>query len=479
MPIIYNGNKLIPAPLISISKNYDPNKTVIRNFNANRIASPTYDITLNGFLLANKGSPNSSGQFWTLSDYPPDEALAHDSQLASLLKKQEAIRGLFATEGQLLEIQPWDGTAPTKCNPRIVSLTFPEGNWVGLCQYSINLQADVLYGPLYAAGEDNVGQFLNDSSETWEINLAEGANDENYLNTYNLTHTVNAVGRRSYDVNGVLLKEPWEMARDWVQGRTGYDATRAASSGALNVPSYYTGFNHVKTESVDRAGGSYGITETWTLSSGNALEDFSINVQSGTDDGLVRVSINGTIQGLETRNTDYSITEKKYTAAQARWPNTASKILTRAQNYAGVGLNPRPLNTTVGHSPIAGTITYDYSYDNRPSNLITNALYENIEISDTLASQVFAVIPILGRAAGPLLQDIGTVNETRRSLSIECTVPPVFTNTYAAWTAGKPDVSAITGIVRPVATQVFKAEDTENWNPKTGKYSRNVSWVYQ
>ena len=27
--------------------------------------------------------------------------------------------------------------------------------------------------------------------------------------------------------------------------------------------------------------------------------------------------------------------------------------------------------------------------------------------------------------------------------------------------------------------QVFKVQDSENWNPKTGRYSRNVEWTYQ
>ena len=58
--VMYNGKRLIPAPLVSINKEYQrsPDNTKIgTNFN----------LTVNGTLLAYKGSPDSSGTFWTSS----------------------------------------------------------------------------------------------------------------------------------------------------------------------------------------------------------------------------------------------------------------------------------------------------------------------------------------------------------------------------------------------------------------------------
>src|SRR5690606_2773971 len=111
-------------------------------------------------------------------------------------------------------------------------------------------------------------------------------------------------------------------------------------------------------------------------------------------DGLTTVSVNGLVRGLESRNAAYLITESKYDAAQSKFSNIAGQILTRAQIYAGINLNITPKSTVVGRNPPAGTISYAYEYDNRPSTCIANALFEDITITDNNHTDIFAAIPV-------------------------------------------------------------------------------------
>src|SRR4051812_43623959 len=100
MPVLFNSNKIIPVEFITIS--YDPTRDPTNNQLATRL-----DIQIRGKLSATKGSPNSSGVFWNLPDYPPDEDIPADGRLGSILAKQKALKNLFKADYGSLEIQPW------------------------------------------------------------------------------------------------------------------------------------------------------------------------------------------------------------------------------------------------------------------------------------------------------------------------------------------------------------------------------------
>lgn len=474
MPVIYNSKKLIPAPRVSITKE-------INRTQGGDLVTPLYRISVNGTLLPDRGSPTSSGTFWTNTGYPPNETPTSNEMLKSLLKKQEAIRGLFATEGLVFEIQPWDGTTSASCNPRVTGLEFTSQDqmaWFNRCDFTINLEADVMYGPLFPEGETVNTYFVSDIEENWQMELNEQPANIDGVVTYRLSHTVSAVGRKTYSVDGQPTSA-WERARDWVQDRIGFDSQIMSSSGALNVPNGYAGYNHVRSESVDKTGGRYGINENWLVSNDTVLEDFTVDVRESIEEGLTSVSLQGTVTGLESRDANYQITETKWTAASGRFNTIEGQLLTRAQTYGGVSLNPNFKVFAKTKNPTTGIITYSVEYDNRPSNCITGARLESIQVTDNYPSDVFASIPVIGRAAGPVLQDINTVTESSRTLAIECVMESTGGCNYASMSGGKPNVTTLINNIKPVADQVFKKEDQETWSPKNGRYSRTITWVYQ
>ena len=323
MPVYFNSNKIIPAPFVAITKDYNTTDDV------QQIGS-SFNITVKGKLIAYKGSPNSSGVFWNVSGYPPDEVIADDSIMGSLIRKQEALRSLFANEGRSFEVQPWDGSAPIKCNPRVKRIDFLEGSptsWYNHMEYIITLEADILYVNGLAQGEDS-GDIINykvsKANEEWNIESA----DENNR-TYRLTHAVSAQGKRFYDSTGALVKPAWQNAQDYVLSRLqlGLQVDKMVASGVLNANTLQA-YNYVRGQHQNTLGGGFSVNETWLCfdASGNApaVEDFTVSAKT-SEDGKTRVSVEGQIKGLEVRNnTTFALISTKYANALNLWQNVVS-----------------------------------------------------------------------------------------------------------------------------------------------------------
>ena len=243
--VVYNEKRLIPAPLVSITKNYQKSGN-------GEIVGKVYNLTINGTIVAWMGSPMSDGSFWGSSGYPNDETIASENRLGAIQRKQEAIRHLFSNEGKSFEIQSSISNVPVKCNPRIVSIDFAQGIWHDRCEYTITLECDELYGGDFS-NEDIFLQYISDAQEQWTIDTNEDqAESLDISRTYALSHTISAQGKRFYNELGELTKEPWEHAKNFVLSKIGIDSSIITSSGINNLPSYYKGLNHVRNENIDK-----------------------------------------------------------------------------------------------------------------------------------------------------------------------------------------------------------------------------------
>ena len=150
------GCVIRPTPLISIS--HTPIKNKIGTMGS------TYNITLNGTIIADEGSPiytsNSSSVFGPNGKFnqigpnydgnipgnytrPPHESVNYGDKLSAIFTKQQAIRELFALDGQKMEILPITGDEPILVlYPKVESINFEEGIYIDICKYTINLVAD-------------------------------------------------------------------------------------------------------------------------------------------------------------------------------------------------------------------------------------------------------------------------------------------------------------------------------------------------
>ena len=172
-------------------------------------------------------------------------------------------------------------------------------------------------------------------------------------------------------------------------------------------------------------------------------------------------------------------------------------------------LNPLPISTSEGHDPIKGTISYSHEYNSR-INLISGVLSENISLTLDAPADNVSETQVIGRQLGPILTKSGRTS-SKKSLSIEVVVKipraheemwvnntgcPLYTGGYVYTT-----IATIIEGVRPFGSivpktsnnewfgayatnkkdqgTVFLSSDQESWSPSTGRFSRNISWVFQ
>ena len=487
MSKIYYGadsSRLIPAPLVNISKTYTKSGD-------GEIIGKIYTLTITGTIIAWMGSPYSDGTFYTGSDYPDNEVVDTQNRLAAIQRKQEGIRSLFSVDGEKLEIQTAGGLTSVRCYPRIVDINFSEGVWHDKCEYTITLECDELLGGAFSE-EDTFNQYISNASEEWSIDTNEESAEEfGVPRTYTLSHSISAQGKRFYDTTG-LTKESWEQAKTFVLSKLGFDSQMVLSSGVLNLPSYYNGFNHSRNENVNKKDGSYSVTETWILASGSATEVFNVSTSDELESVYKKVNIEGTITGYDVRDSNLNITTGKWANAETKYNQISGLTLTRAQYFSGETLNISSLSETVGKNPMNGTIEYRFEYDTRPSNLISGARSEVISIADNIGGENFASVFVLGRTKGPVLQGLDTKPVNTRNLNIELVVEPETGTAQELLNSKKPsnnplyatDIQNVINAAKPIpnigsATIMFQDQPQENWDIKNFRYSYNTTWTFE
>jgi hypothetical protein len=376
------------------------------------------------------------------------------------------------------------------------------------------------------------GHFIQDYQESWSIESddqqAESTNP--YLpKTFRVTHNLSATGKTHFkpdptvDVGSIKTKA-WENAANFVKSRL-INKTEDVSgvypnmpgllgSGTLNLIGGLNAYNQVRTENVDEAAGSFAVTETFLLASGASYESFNLNITSNIDAPFIDVSIDGQIKGLESLST----TGVKYLHDRGYyWPLTSGTayhnamekyreisnnsnfgvgcdLYKRANNAVAVALNSQPKTITLGVNEYTGEINYSLAFDNRPTNIISGVLTEQISVNDTYPGDVFATIPVLGRDTGPVLQYMGSRTEYRRDVSINLAMD--YTKVPYGQTRN-PLLLKKPSVVSPTAEQIhellielspanepgvrkyFLSPPSESWSPKDGQYSLNLSWTYE
>lgn len=172
-------------------------------------------------------------------------------------------------------------------------------------------------------------------------------------------------------------------------------------------------------------------------------------------------------------------------------------------------LNIVPVTVNETFNPSAGTITYNISYNNRPASLLSGALEATLTVNDSISSDIVAEAFILGRPLGPVIEKVGS-SKSERQFTLEATypMPTGFQSLhpqspqcviYHTKDQFSMEYKAITNLVdafKPVGAkafstfgstspyslskqgQVFKTADSETWSPFEGRYTRNITWIY-
>lgn len=472
----YGTYTFLPTPFLSINKQIDstPDGTIL---------GETLGITVDG-TLTTVGGP---------------------SGLAEIRRKQDDLMGAFSANGRLL-LLTCDNLVLLSGYPIVNEINIPEdGAWVFKSPYNISLNM----GELYAGSGTG---FISDATDEWTVDFDDssywqwtipGASGDSNTQRLRVSHSVTATGKPRYLTTGKV--EAITNAKAFVIPRLGFDSTKIGQSGVLNMNvSSFSAYDHIRSVVENDIGGSYSVNESWlvqntgiTSNPGTAIEDFTINLRQSNDTPFVGVSIEGSVQGVETRNYGsipgaFNVSITKYESAEDTWTVVKNRLLGRANLlldtvYTAKEINPTPLSTQVGHNPNAGNISYAYEYNTRPTACITGAISETITVTDNDPTDIFAVFTIPGRAVGQLPQDLSTTTLPSRVVNIEAVMdaptgcPTSPTAYLAQWP--KAEVNAILDAfqsdIESSYSQVFVTERSISWTPTEGRISANLALTFQ
>ena len=393
-----------------------------------------------------------------------------------------------------------------------LAVTFSGGKIVDSSGNVISLGVPYVADNAFGAGIESLKNEFN-TSQTWLYNHTRSINIDVYGGTYEANDSWIAMP------TGILYTEQYTIET----------STSDQYTKTVTVAGNIQGLALTPLNTMD---GTTGVFPTGTgtrLSLGYSLiEPSSVSINYDLND----------VSGVASKNT--LLSSSKYLNALSGWSFDIKPYLYRRASLAinspdrtltymnpAVGLVPQPPNnpiyslevllstipisTTEGHDPKKGTISYSYQYTNR-LNIISGVLSENISITHDAPSDIVSETQVIGRSRGPLLRKTG-VTATRKSVSIEVAVMPptgvlecfisetgcpLYTGGFIYTTIEKlldgikpfgiePGTEANyndlygTEFVNKKKKQgiVFKQSDTDSWNPTGGRYSRNVTWIYQ
>ena len=486
----YGDYSFDPRPLFTV------NKEVLKT-PANSGLTTKYSMTLNGTILPtginlddNKGGLNT------------------------VIGDAQALQTAFGKDFNLLLLQCDSDTPIISGYPKVVSIDVNNAsdNYVQRAEYTISLELPTLIGTRSdALGISNVGggSVGGDLSSLGLVSLTDESSiefsDERIGGTslaifgetsslptvFTITRNISAQGESLPIRDGEdFYVEPWTRAKQYV-------INNLASTGDFH--SYFSGLmcvdglnivNNFRTLSVNKTDGSVSATQTYLAYTGDysATEDFEVSVEQSSDTPYTNVSINGTIQGLVGGDLGAGLdncppTGAKFDNAVAMWDGVVSgSMYSRAEKafdihgHLGItgNLNIKPLSYTVGYNPTAGTVTYSTSYNDRLAPYYASAIAETISYTFNDRADLYASITVLGRAAGPLLQPLGSKGPKTQDVSIDVLVIPISSDDYPS-DSPSTLTDAYSGIMDDPASSLVTS-DTKTWEPRQGHFTWSKSW---
>lgn len=556
---------LVPAPLVSFSKQ--------TYSNAGRIAfGNDYTISLQGTIVPTHGNPiyaasgtggksysiANTGFDWTLTGSVEEDEIQEvrpSSILSATISKQEYIRWLFTgpsvsgvQEPIKVQIDGWDNSPGIQFYGYVEDISFDaDGRWAMPTSYTVNLRTSSFISSannIFEAGHtENSGIQYSISSLTDNFDIQEDGrfvaqftdldpststrNLKSLTKVFSVSRSITAVGMPVYDAQGGYRSglSPWEQASGYI-----YEYVRPQDTGLTPRANYNpSGFKEAGLsfqETIDKEAGTYTLTKNYTLYSGEhpVVEVLTINRDVGENEGHT-MTVQGTINGLNTVS-GVAISGNAYLNAYAYYSGVIESGgptgIPQAYYFAksimptGSWLHPKPLSKSVASDFSAGTISYSYSFDDRPPNMVSGSISESIQISDTYPGEIFSVTPVIGRSQ-PILQYLNSRSEYKRSLNINITMG---TPTGYAWNhqqlgadvshqghfygatyeklqnlflTQKPSIQnqAELNLIYQAANPVndpyftvapgkcFHSAPTESWDARTRTYSYSIEWTYE
>lgn len=382
MSMRINDKPLIPAPFVNVTKNVGFTQD-------GRTLSSNYQITLNGTLLPNRGSPNSKGWHYGTGE-PDSESYTTDAdKFDSILAKQECLREAFQVPGAEFS---WSSPESfnIECYPALKSINFTPGTWVTKSDYTIVLETDALNRYNTSEIEECIalgasGLNLSDITDDWSIKERPDVSG-----VYDISRNVSASARVAYTTGSVQGTEPWMNARTWVQARLTSDPLPSG----LSIFSLTNGtlYNKTQEEDINESNGFYSIRENYVYSHNNYFETRNVsrtteyNQTSNSGADVINITVNGTINGLDVEDDLVA----KLANARTYWNSIKSGL------GLSVGACNQATNISTTEDETDGSISYNASFINNSGSIFSNTYNVSINYNEN----AYPNVQIQGRIEG-------------------------------------------------------------------------------
>jgi len=399
---------------------------------------------------------------------------------------------------------------------RITSIDLPEQNeTAGVQNQEYTIQFEAYQDTSSGGNANSPGAIeqpdynLSSVEESWDIAAEDRYSYTGNVPTgtinrvYTLTHTVSATGLRKFAIASSTVTDAWKEAYDFVHdatnqlvdsnpvttitkntlGLTNTDSSFSVLTNLGHTLTDYVAYDHVRTVNSNKAAGSYAVTDTWVLAKGStdkAVIDMEISVDNSNVESANTVTLSGTVTGLEENATTPSTTPAKYANALAAYKLLAAKFFeaAKAAHVAYLNIEPdQPLKSTeysknVSENEALGTITFSVSFNDKITKN-EDVIEDTLQVDDSGGTDVVAIIGVLLRAAGPVIQDMGTVTEKRKSVTYTAKLKTDKREDKPTFGKGIVDEYKPGG-----SSTSYLAGNSESWNETTGDYSVTREWVY-
>lgn len=487
--VTYNGEYLIPVSTI----NFDLNIERAENCD---VLDANYSIVIDGYLLAQKGSPQSGGNFGNFGNSICED-IDQTGWTSSILSKYCALECLFADDYKLL---CWgnEGGKVLEAYPKLISMSLDTSENPQYGRYTINLEAPDV-GCCGASIKPSGTECIASYDESWGFTAIRDAVYQVANSGPQTQITDNRIFEVSHDISangkplmqsGVVQKTAVECAKDFV-------CSRASFGSPIDIPAtcgipYGSGDkfrNYNDSHTINNVAGSYSISESWTFAPQDYIDSYTFSIDNSESDGCISVSIDGDISGYDCR-VNGVLQETGFGNATNHYDSLviADSFKNRCQAVApsGITLDDRLISSSIGLNPNTGNVSYSYQFKQRPIKEVTNAKFESISFASNWEEDIVNRTNLLGRGEYvDKANGAGFYAAASSSLTIDLVYPCELGigNFGPRFDAGEAaEIQAIVDSYHPsnltgVFGNICVESQSESWEKNSGSYNYSVTWV--
>lgn len=394
-----------------------------------------------------------------------------------IFSQQRALRAAVLQKFVTIEVNDKNGAMlDSFANCNVTSIDFPEGNNAQYGEYTLTFESfntdnmgdnHIEYSYEFSVSEDSSMGYFH-SSMLYPVTMAHLTGTESItvsaLDVLDAKRFIEAKrkfhgGSIVYLTSGFNTLDLEENGNEYKPANITYNTTVNPTDGSVTYSSTFILVPQF---------GSYSDQVMGTLS-------YTMDVQ--TEDDVLSGTVAGNITGIRigfsttaSENSDRAI--DCYNALYAENPARLRGVFP-----ALATVDDRPFTESVTRNMGQSTVDFTLEFTElgpEDNFQVPNVSAENVSITYNPQRRLFAQIPVIGREAGPILQDGNSTTERTKEFTIEVTYLPGFGDESG------PGTQDIEDQHRPTGTSIlFETAASTTWNSYERTFTRSKTWVYE